>query len=429
MTGIWRGRSSLGTSGNNDATEASLIPGIGPQINHHPSVQLTTKSSATKQLVLDGTMDDYLSINGFSGCVVIKPVQLAVADLFEGGLVHFWGDNYSSSTGTWPDAVAFTKADADDEAYAIPTVISINGHLAPTFNGVDQALVTGILRDLDYRTTYCVFACLKNNETPSSGGIIAQQTAQFAIELTPAGKVYAFINNGNKDITSTISVNDNVWHRVILNVVDNVATLYIDGVADGTATFTPLPAAVFHTWIGLQANGSTFFKGSLAAIGVSKTACSDITLLDDLLTDWTTESVDATNPFNEAQILASNPDSILGLSHRRSQVRLWMQNAGLTYNQVIAVALPNQWHLIQFYFTGSVLGIRSEFSSTWTTTACTPLVTSYAGQTLKIGHGVGAFGKRFYGVVEEIMLSKQVFTSAMFDRLKWYFNTRYATYY
>jgi hypothetical protein len=206
-------------------------------------------------------------------------------ELFGDDFVHFWGGDYDATTGTWPDAVGSADATVDD--VEIPTAVPVNGHESPCFNGVDQALSVGIISPHNGLSSYAIFGAYKTGESPAFGGIFGK-AGSWGVEIDGDGTLIAFNNNASNFIQGTTPTNDNGWHRFILNVVGNAATLYIDGVADATATWaTVVDTVAAEVWIGRQAV-STHFAGRVTALGIATRGltAAEVEQLDDLLVAW-----------------------------------------------------------------------------------------------------------------------------------------------
>src|SRR5690606_38000361 len=82
-------------------------------------------------------------------------------------------------------------------------------------------------------------------------------------------------SNANQQLTSSVPIPLNIWHNVAVIYNGTTATIYIDGVADTSATLTP-PAASTHSFVvgagGKGLNVDAFFHGSIDEVRVWNTA-------------------------------------------------------------------------------------------------------------------------------------------------------------
>lgn len=201
-----------------------------------------------------------------------------------GGIAHFWGGQYDDSTGTWTDEVG--SADADNGAYGIPAEATVNGHTYPSFDGVNDALSAGQVSTLDGLDSYCIFGTFNAGDDAVSR--LMRQAGQFGIEFS-SQKLFVFVNNGTGSdfITGTSTINDSQWHRFVLNVDEGAASLYVDGVLEGTSTFATLSAAspAFPLLFG---EGVSFYNGGISACGIATRAqtVGELLELDAALANW-----------------------------------------------------------------------------------------------------------------------------------------------
>lgn len=136
-------------------------------------------------------------------------------------------------------------------------------------------------------------------------------------------------------------------------------------------------------------------------------------------------AANAASPFEERQLIASDPSSVFGVSTSTDGCRVWMLNSGVSYTTVVAGTLTDFGvYLVQWSYDGATLKARLN-SDAWVSTAGTSFDTNYAGQTLELGHGVGAFGGYFEGYMRHVMLANRVVSEAEFDNWKRHVNDRF----
>jgi hypothetical protein len=217
---------------------------------------------------------------------------LAGGGMFGSDFTNFWGGDYDEVTGTWPATIG--EVDVDDDTYEIPPAGTVNKHVHPTFNGVDEALVSPTVpTTLNGLSSYTVFTCFKVNGGDAYGSPFGIPL-QFGFEFDNQ-HVYAYVNDGTGDdnIEGTSEVNDGLWHRAILTVENNEAKLYVDGNLEGTSTFTTLGTAFNVVQFGRQAGG-IYFKGSTIGDGIITRAATaeEILQLDAMLSSYVKSAAD-----------------------------------------------------------------------------------------------------------------------------------------
>lgn len=213
----------------------------------------------------------------------------SISGLFGDDLVHIWLGLYDDENGIWTDEAGDADADTTDpdDTYGVPGSDTVNRHDYPVFDGDDDGLSAGTVTDLDGLESYCIFACF--NAGADAFGSVLEQPLQFGIQFA-SQKVIAFVNDGSGGdfMQGTTSINDSAWHRVILNVDEGAATLYVDGVIEDTSTFSAITESGLNTLrFGISGNG-TEYAGGITACGIATRAATvdEILTLDAALTNW-----------------------------------------------------------------------------------------------------------------------------------------------
>ena len=149
-----------------------------------------------------------------------------------------------------------------------PTAVAGKLSGAVTFNGSSQAIVVGNTTQTQLSSAGTLEAWVKTSTSSGAMAAVAK-TSNF----------WLGVNNGNPalydwtsattcaDTTTTIS--DGNWHHVAVTLnsgVSNGSTIYVDGVAKKTCTWTPLSQSGSLV-LGAQSNGgsaySQYFNGSI----------------------------------------------------------------------------------------------------------------------------------------------------------------------
>ena len=210
----------------------------------------------------------------------------AVRALFGLALVNLW-DSYDFDTQTWTDSVG--GEDATPTVNAPPAAI-INGHSYPVFDGIDTALDAVDTDVLDGRSDWCIFSAFKTNAADAYGAII-DKGGQFYVEFS--GQAFYVSGQAGAPLDGAIVVNDDQWHRVIISVIGNAATLYVDGVVDVTATMNTLSVgSTDAVRLGGQPGPPDVANSSILVVGIATSGldAGDVATLDDILFRWTSGS-------------------------------------------------------------------------------------------------------------------------------------------
>ncbi|HSI20581.1 MAG TPA: LamG domain-containing protein [Verrucomicrobiae bacterium] len=92
-----------------------------------------------------------------------------------------------------------------------------------------------------------------------------------------AGKITAFRSDdlsNNPSLSSTVTVNDNLWHHVAFVKSGSTLRLYVDGVANGSTTDTTTGDTTNASPLTIGARGTNYFQGSLDEVRIYSAALS-----------------------------------------------------------------------------------------------------------------------------------------------------------
>ena len=218
---------------------------------------------------------------------------VALRMLFGDALAHVW-DSYKNATETWTDSVGgadATPAFPPEEFFlTVPYEDAVNGHSYPRFDGIKTALDATDTDVLDGRSDWCIFAVFKTTNADAYGAIV-DKGGQIYVEFS--AQAFYVSGQAGAALDGAITINDDQWHRVIVSVVGNEATLYVDGVVDATATMNTLSTGSTDAIrLGGQPGPPDVFDGSILVVGIATIGLgtADVAVLDDILTKWTSGS-------------------------------------------------------------------------------------------------------------------------------------------
>lgn len=150
------------------------------------------------------------------------------------------------------------------------------------FNGTNNYVDLGTSTIL--KPSSFTFAAWIKFSTSQSGRMImgyhsdALGGAGMGIDDTSANKIKLHTNNYTSPnrITSTITLNDNVWHYVVGRYTKTNIALFIDGVYNTSIIGAVAPTANANAFqIGKWAGGSQYFAGSIGYVSIYRRALSD----------------------------------------------------------------------------------------------------------------------------------------------------------
>lgn len=138
---------------------------------------------------------------------------------------------------------------------------------------------------LDLNTTaYTISAWIKRDAGCVNASILSKRDAIYSegydFKINGSGHFEFDINGGTATITSSVAIPENEWHQVAVIYNGGNATLYIDGVADTSASL-PAPTPTSQSFYIAAAGKSTptaHFSGNIDEVRVWNTALSEAQL-------------------------------------------------------------------------------------------------------------------------------------------------------
>jgi len=135
---------------------------------------------------------------------------------------------------------------------------------------------------LDLNTTnFTVSAWIKRDTGTTSASIVSKRDATYTegydLRINNSGYFEVAWNGGAVLLTSSVVIPENEWHQVSVIYNSGTATLYIDGVADTTASSLAAPVATTQSFYIAAAGKSTptaHFAGNIDEVRVWDTALS-----------------------------------------------------------------------------------------------------------------------------------------------------------
>lgn len=149
------------------------------------------------------------------------------------------------------------------------------------FDGVVDYVDMEDKDDLDLNTTeFTMSAWIKRDTGTINASIISKRDAAFTegydFRIDNTGHLVMTWNGGAISLTSSVAIPENEWHQVaVIYETSGRATLYIDGVADTTATSLASPVATSRSFLIAAADGydpdtTDFFAGNIDEVRVWK---------------------------------------------------------------------------------------------------------------------------------------------------------------
>lgn len=235
-------------------------------------------------------MTDSIAFRGFAYKnrypVPLQSRPSTFLELFGVALTNLW-DSYASATGILTDSIS--AFNVNDGGTNPPAEAVKNTHHYPVFNGVNNGLESSSnYSTLDGLSNWTMFTALKTNAGGAFGAIL-DKALTFFFELSfGAGSIaFSIQGGGAANISGTIPIDDDQWHRVVVTCNSGVVSLYIDGVLDGTDTGGTIPTVSNNLLVGVSPTNTVTDSGLLvigvATIGLTVTQAG---YLDDILTDY-----------------------------------------------------------------------------------------------------------------------------------------------
>lgn len=137
---------------------------------------------------------------------------------------------------------------------------------------------------LDLNTTeFTISAWIKRDTGTTNASIVSKRDAAnsegYDFRINGSGQLEFNLNGGTPEITSSVAIPENKWHQVAIIYDNGNATLYIDGVADTSASSLPAPVATSQKFLiaaadGYDPNTTAYFAGNIDEVRVWDIALS-----------------------------------------------------------------------------------------------------------------------------------------------------------
>lgn len=262
-------------------------------------------------------------------------------------------------------------------AQGSPTSVAGKIDTALSFNGTSQAVPVANNTQTQLSSAGTVEMWLKTSVSTGTLGAVTK-SSNFWLGLS-AGKLALYDWTSGVTCADTTTISDGSWHHVAMTLnsgVANGSTLYVDGVAKKTCTWTPQAQTGIFT-IGSVYNGSTYsqyFNGSLDHVKVLSRALS----ADEILAEYNGQNVGAvsglslgtitpgasnttlsdvivqtdagsyTLAINQDHNLTSGSYTIPAISGSIASPAIWTEGTtkglGFTLTTTNATALPGTWN-------------------------------------------------------------------------------------
>lgn len=138
--------------------------------------------------------------------------------------------------------------------------------------------------NLDLNTTeFTMSAWIKKDLTTLNASILSKRNAAnsegYDLRINALGRLEFTLNGGAATLTSSVAIPSNEWHQVAVIYNAGNANLYIDGVADTSASALPAPVATSQRFLiaaadGFDPNTTDYFAGSIDEVRVWDSALS-----------------------------------------------------------------------------------------------------------------------------------------------------------
>lgn len=142
-----------------------------------------------------------------------------------------------------------------------------------------------IENNLDLNTSaFTLSAWIKRDATTLNASILSKRnftnTEGYDLKINLLGNLEFTLNGTAASLTSSVAIPADEWHQVAVIYNAGTATLYIDGVADTSATGLPAPVATSQKFLiaaadGFDPNTTAYFGGNIDEVRVWDTALSE----------------------------------------------------------------------------------------------------------------------------------------------------------
>ncbi|MFD1614152.1 choice-of-anchor D domain-containing protein [Gelatiniphilus marinus] len=138
--------------------------------------------------------------------------------------------------------------------------------------------------NLDLNTTeFTISAWIKRDAGTLNASIVSKRDAAntegYDLRINGSGELEFNLNGGVPEITSSVAIPENEWHQVAVIYNSGTATLYIDGVADTSASSLAAPIPTSRKFLiaaadGFDPNTTAYFAGNIDEVRVWDIALS-----------------------------------------------------------------------------------------------------------------------------------------------------------
>ena len=132
-------------------------------------------------------------------------------------------------------------------------------------------------------TEFTISAWIKRDIGSTNASILSKRnftdTEGYDLRINGAGRLEFSLNGGAATLTSSVAIPESKWHQVAVIYDNGTATLYIDGVADTSASSLPNPVATSQKFLiaaadGFDPNTTAYFGGNVDEVRVWDIALS-----------------------------------------------------------------------------------------------------------------------------------------------------------
>ncbi|MGZ0016723.1 LamG-like jellyroll fold domain-containing protein [Yeosuana sp. AK3] len=136
---------------------------------------------------------------------------------------------------------------------------------------------------LDLNTSaFSISAWIKRDTGTVNASILSKRDATYTegydFRINAAGRFEFVLNGGAATLTSSVAIPENEWHQLAVIYNMGHATLYIDGVADTSASSLPAPVSTTQSFYLAAAGKNTptdYFSGNIDEVRIWDTALSE----------------------------------------------------------------------------------------------------------------------------------------------------------
>ncbi|GGK16711.1 hypothetical protein GCM10007962_08750 [Yeosuana aromativorans] len=134
-------------------------------------------------------------------------------------------------------------------------------------------------------TAFTISAWIKRDTGSVNASILSKRDAVYTegydFRINGSGQFEFALNGGAATLTSSVSIPENEWHQLAVIYDNGNATLYIDGVADTSASSLPAPVATSQSFYIAAAGKNSptdFFAGNIDEVRIWNSALSEAQL-------------------------------------------------------------------------------------------------------------------------------------------------------